>query len=63
MTIWVLHPSEQQVPVTTAEVQRLPAVTVLEDGAIAVHWDLSEERRAWLRRRAVGIATQLRGNR
>jgi hypothetical protein len=61
MTIWVLYPDAVQTPVTAAE--RLPAVTVLEDGAIAVHSDLSEEQRAWMRRRLVGIAMQARWNR
>ncbi len=63
MTIWVLYPDAVLIPVTAAEVKRLPAVTVLEDGALAVHWDVSEEQRAWMRRRVVGIATQVRGNR
>ena len=60
MTTWILYPDPIQAPVTAAEVKRLPAVTVLEDGAIAVHWDVSEEQRAWMRRRAVGIAQHVR---
>ena len=60
MTIWVLYHDAVQTPVTAAE--RLPSVTVLEDGAIAVHSDLSEEQRAWMRRRVTSIA-QLAGGR
>lgn len=62
MTTWILIPDSVQVPVTAGEVKRLPAVTVLEDDAIAVHWDIDEQQRAWMRRRAVGIAQHVRGS-
>lgn len=63
MTTWLLFPDATQIPVTAAEVKRLPAVTVLEDGVIAVDADLGDEQRAWMRRRAVGIAQHVRGAR